>query len=265
MSRNVLYSNSKGRVLFLFLVLGNLSLLLTSCITKPQPVVGPVGHLPIKAAHIITAGEPITVTIGPILVGNGVQVVLIALGSYGPRVYQSSFLHRVATFLLPGKETQQSGVVTLTAVAGKAQGSTQLLIQPAPPVEPLTPLVGVRAIIADAEHWSMTVLVPFDAFGNPVMEGTYVEVLVQHPGNSLEKKLLVVHNLVAWTRVFSRIKAGRTTIVARIGNIHGFAGTLLEVAGWPIPFNLSADPPIAASRWSAHYNTPHGHYSRQIR
>jgi hypothetical protein len=209
--------------------------------TKPLPVLR--GDLQVGGPRAITAGESLKITVASLGAPNSMIVTLLAVGSYGLRVYQSSFRQGEALFLLPGNETRQSGMVFLTALASQARGTAQLLIQPAPPVEPLTPLVGARAIIADAQHWSMTVLIPFDVFGNPVMEGTRVELLILHPGNHLEKKLLVVRNLLAWTRVFSGIRAGRTLIVARIGQVHGFEGTLLEVAGWPVPFDLSANPP----------------------
>lgn len=232
-------SIGKIRHIFLAILIG---FILASCQKPTPPLIVLTGQLPITVVKTITAGKPVTITVGPAGVSNGIPVTLIAVGSYGPRIYQSSFHNKTASFVLSGNETQQSGIVSLTAVAGQARGMAQLLIQPTAPVEPLTPLVGARAIIADAAHWSMTVLVPFDAFGNPVMEGTRVEVLVLHPGNRLEKQFLIVHNLLAWTRVFSGTKAGRSLVVARIGLVHGFESTLLEVAGWPVPFGLSADP-----------------------
>ena len=235
------------RWLSLLLILLSVSLILISFIKVKVSYnqVAPVeynGVVPVSVASTIVAGQPTTIRVGPVSVKDGVTATLLVEGSYGIRVYQSLFHQREARFNLPGKETQQSGSVSLTALVGKAQGKASMLIEAAAPIEPLTPLVGARTIIADAAHWSMTVLIPFDIYGNPVMEGTKFEVLVLHPDNRLEKKFLVIHNLLAWARVYSGIKAGRTTIVARIGQIHGFEGTLLEVAGWPVPFDVSADP-----------------------
>jgi len=219
-----------------------LGISLVGCGKAPIAISPLTGNLVISVARTITAGQPVVVTIGPTAASNSTPVTLLVVGSYGPRIYQASFHNKMAHVALPGKETQQSGVVTLTALAGQAQGSTQMLINPSNPAEPLTPLIGARAIIADTYHWSMTVVVPFDTFGNPVREGTRVELLVLHPGNHLERKMLVIHYLLVWTRIFSGTKAGRTTIVARIGSVHGFEGRLLEVAGWPVPFDLSAEP-----------------------
>ena len=200
------------------------------------------GVVPMNGAQTITAGEPTIIRVGPVAVKDGTTGTLIAEGSYGVRIYQSVFHQREARFTLSGQETQQSGMVLLTAIVGKGQGRAHMLIQSSAPIEPLTPLVGAKAIIADANHWSMTVLIPFDAYGNPVMEGTKLEVLVLHPDNRLEKRFLVIHNLLAWTRVFSGVHAGRTSIVALIGQIHGSESTLLEVAGWPVPFDIFANP-----------------------
>ncbi len=239
--------NRKGAWL---LILVSVGLLLLSFIRVSRSLPATMefkGIVPVRSAQIITAGEPTIVHVGPVAVKNATPVTLIAEGSYGMRIYQAVFHQGEADFSLSGKETQQSGMVMLTALVGEAQGKAHMLIEASAPVEPLTPLVGARAIIADADHWSMTVLVPFDVYGNPVMEGTKLEVLIVHPDNRLETKLLVIRNLLAWTRVFSGIEAGRTSIVARIGQVHGFEGTLLEVAGWPVPFDVSADPqPLAA-------------------
>ncbi len=237
--------NLHSRRIAQLLILLSVSLILLSVIktsrnTPPIPVFN--GVVPVNAAQTITAGEPTIIRVGPVAVRDGTMGTLIAEGSYGVRIYQSVFHQREAHFILSGKETQQSGMVLLTAIVGKGQGRAHILIQASAPIEPLTPLVGAKAIIADANHWSMTVLIPFDVYGNPVMEGTKLEVLVLHPDNRLEKKFLVIHNLLAWTRVFSGVKAGRTSIVALIGQIHGSESTLLEVAGWPVPFDIFANP-----------------------
>lgn len=237
-----MHKKGSRQELCVFLLLLEIGFMLAGCSTKPTPSFTLNGSLPLRSAKTISAGEPTTITVGPRVVADGMPVTLIATGSYGLRIYQAVFRHREAQFFLSGKETQQSGVVNLTALAGKARGSTQLLIQPSTPVEPLTPLIGARAIIADAQHWSMTVLIAFDTFGNPVAEGTQVEVLALHPDGRLEKKVIEVHHLLAWVRIFSDTKAGRTLIATRIGPIHGSEGTLLEVAGWPVPFSISADP-----------------------
>ncbi|NWJ98785.1 MAG: hypothetical protein HXX20_23835, partial [Chloroflexi bacterium] len=145
-------------------------------------------------------------------------------------------------FTLPAEDTKQAGLVTLTATSGQARGETTLKLEASTPVEPVIPLVGGRAIIADAAHWSMVVVVPFDRFGNPVTEGTPLQLKALHPDGRLEDKQLEVKHLLGWEKLYSSTKAGRTTISAMSGETHGPEAVLLEVAGWPVPFTLAAEP-----------------------
>jgi hypothetical protein len=200
------------------------------------------GDLPISAPASISAGESIPVTVGPVTSVDGTPVTLVVVGSYGPRVYEGVLAGGRVQFTIPASDTMDSGVVDLLVAAEDAQASAQILVQPGPPVEPVTPLVGARSIVADGEHWSMTVVVPFDQFGNPVAEGTPVQIRAQHPGDRLEELVVPVEHLLAWERIFSGTKAGRTTIAVQTGGAFGPDANLEEVPGWPIPFSLSAEP-----------------------
>jgi hypothetical protein len=88
----------------------------------------------------------------------------------------------------------------------------------------------------------MSVIVPFDHFGNPVAENTPIDLQVLHPGNQLEQQHLQVHNLLAWARIFSRTSAGRTTVTAASEGRYGPEATFTEIPGWPVSFMLSANP-----------------------
>ncbi len=229
-------------LLFLFVCL-----LLSGCSNAAPPTLALTGILPMHAVASLQAGATTAITVGPIHTIDGTAITLVVVGSYGPRIYQSAFHRGSAVFLLREADTRIAGVVSLTARAGSAQGITYLTITPAAPVEPLTPLVGARAITADAEHWSMVVLIPFDRFGNPVSEGTRVQILILHPDKRIETQWVNVQHLLAWVRVYSGTKAGRTSIATQIGNVHGFEGTLLEVPGWPVPFHINANPQSLAA------------------
>jgi hypothetical protein len=88
----------------------------------------------------------------------------------------------------------------------------------------------------------MAVSVPFDRFGNPVANGTPVNMRALHPGDQLELKDTETRNLVAWSRIYSRTRAGRTTISMTAADKHGPDANFMEVPGWPVPFSLSASP-----------------------
>ena len=200
------------------------------------------GALVIDAATSARVGDSVTVTVGAPTASNGQPITLTMLGSYGPRIYRSTFSDGVARILIPNTDTQQSGAATLIATAGEARGEATLTLEPDAPIDPITPLVGPRSIIADTKHWNLSVVVPFDHFGNPVAEGTPVTIRALHPGDRLELQNIEIHNMVGWARIFSGTQAGRTTISVTSAGKYGPDATFTEVPGWPIPFTISASP-----------------------
>ena len=217
---------------------------LAACRPIAQPPASPplTGSLRVEAPAEAPAGEAVTVTIRRPDAADGAEARLVATGSYGPAIYRAAFTGGAARFVLPAEETRRSGAVRLTAEAGRARGTAELRLLPGPPVEPLTPLVGGRSIPADAAHWSMAVIVPFDHLENPVAEGTPVHVQALHPGGRLVAQTVPVRHLLAWARIASGTIAGRTTISVVAGDAHGPDAILLEVAGWPMPFGVTFEP-----------------------
>ncbi len=200
------------------------------------------GSLPVSAPETAEVGTTVTVSVGPVEAPDNTTVNLVTIGSYGMRLYQELFTGGSVQFVLPPEHTAHSGVVTLLASSGGARGTTTLTLEPGRPVGPITPLVGARTIVADGKHWSMTTVVPFDALGNPVAEGTPINIRALHPGQNLEEQVVRVQHLLAWARIYSGTRAGRTTITARTEQAFGPEEVLLEVAGWPVPFAITADP-----------------------
>ena len=201
-----------------------------------------VGSIPIAAPATARVGDSFSVDIGPLSVPDGTSINLIALTSYGPKIYPIVIRSGLAHYTFTSKDTQQSGQVTLIAVAGDARGSADIVLQPGDPVEPVTPLIGGRSIIADGAHWSMVVGVPFDVFGNPVADGTPIRIQALHPGDHLEEKQVEVSHGLGWMKVFSGTQAGRTIISIQAGGAHGPEGDLSEVPGWPVDFSINPPP-----------------------
>ncbi|MCB0011620.1 MAG: hypothetical protein KDE34_06955 [Anaerolineales bacterium] len=225
-----------------------LLLLLMACrqAESPAPVVADLAMgsltIPITAPVELPAGDPLPITIGPFLPDEAESAVdLVFLGSYGPQVYTVPLYYGWGNLTIASDKTQLSGSYTLIASAGEARGEATLLVTPHEAVEPLTPLIGARSIIADGEHWAMVVLIPFDKFGNPVVDGTPVQVRALHPNGALESDMVPTEHLLAWDRLYSTTTAGRTEVSAQIGQIFGHEGLLLEVPGWPVPFRLTSD------------------------
>lgn len=200
------------------------------------------GPLALSAPVAAPAGEPITVVAERADAPDGLAALLLAQGSYGPLLYRARFQGGRAEFRLPGEDTRVAGLVALTARAGGAEGRAELTITPGEPVDPVTPLVGPRTIIADGAHWGTAVAIPFDAHGNPVAEGTPVQFRLVRPDARAEAIDAPVRHLVAWGRIFSATAAGRTTVVVRAGEARGPEASLVETPGWPAPFTLSASP-----------------------
>ncbi len=140
----------------------------------------------IRAPHTSRAGELLAVEVQG-SAPDDTPVYLIATGSYGSLAYTLPLRNGRGPFHpAPPPETDRSGLVTLAARLGKAQAQTQVNLEPGPPVEPLTALVGARSITADGGHWAMVVTIPFDELGNPVADGTPVQIRALHPGPRLE-------------------------------------------------------------------------------
>ena len=215
---------------------------LSACAPKAATNALLVGTIPISAPGSAQVGDSFSVDVGPMTVPDGSTINLIALTSYGPKIYPLVAHSGMAHYTFTAKDTQQSGLVTLVAAAGYARGSADIILQPGNPVEPITPLIGGRSIIADGAHWSMVVGVPFDSFGNPVADGTPIMIRALHPGDHLEEKQVQVNHALGWMKIFSGTLAGRTIISIQSGDAHGPEGDLSEVPGWPVDFSISAPP-----------------------
>jgi hypothetical protein len=200
------------------------------------------GTLPIAVPQTVSAGQPVAVTVGPVTGADGTTATLVAVGSYGTQAYHATFSSGVARFELSPEQARRSGLITLFAQAGAARGTASVQMLPGSAVEPLTPLVGARSITADGRHSSMLVVVPFDAFGNPVAEDTPVTVRIRRPDNRITEQKIGVKHLLGWTRIPSGTRAGHTTISVTTQNVHGPEATLLEVAAFPVSSTLEAEP-----------------------
>jgi hypothetical protein len=199
------------------------------------------GALTIDAPAESAAGAPLTIrATSP--VADNTTVTLGLSGSFGMLVRQAPIRSGVATFDLTGAETAKSGFVTITAVMSGLRATAAMTIRPAVPVEPVIPLIGARRIVADGSEWSMTVVAPVDAFGNPVAEGTAVDLALVRPNGSQEHHQVATQHLLAWERIVSGTIAGRTTVAASAGGVPGPQGVFDEVPGWPAAIAVTVSP-----------------------
>ena len=219
-----------------------------------RPVDAPIPNhlselrLSLPDAHAV--GEPLTVRIEAAGLTDPLPAVLGFATSYGLKLYSPTLQPGATKFVIPAEATTISGLADVRVQVGEisTQGTLEMVAGDA--IEPITPLVGARSIIADGEHWAMTVLIPFDTFGNPVPTGTSAVISALHPGNRLTTHEVETEHLLAWERIYSGTEAGRTTIAARVGNAAGPEKELLEIPDYPVSFPLFYEPenPLADGR-----------------
>lgn len=101
------------------------ALALSACRTALTPA---PHKLPIMVPQQLIAGQSITVTVGPIDAADGTDVGLVMVGSLGPRVYQSTFQHGVAIFVIPAEHTLQTGTLAFVAAADRARGEAGAIL-----------------------------------------------------------------------------------------------------------------------------------------
>ncbi|NTW00745.1 MAG: hypothetical protein HGA19_05470 [Oscillochloris sp.] len=225
-------------LLLAFVLLGSCSRTVAEVI--PEAVLS--GTLMLRLPKVLTAGQPLTVLAERSDAPDGLVATLVLQGNYGILLYHASFQSGLAEFRLPAEDTHVAGSATLVVRASAAEGRAELTITPGEPIDPVMPLVGPRTIIADQIHWGTVVAIPFDMFGNPVVEGTLVHFEIQRPNAKREALTAPVTHLLAWNHVSSSPHAGRTIITATTGHAHGPDANLVETPGWPVPFTLSAQP-----------------------
>lgn len=229
-----------------------LLLFLTACAlpgtTPALATAVPVRALRIEAPTRLSAGAPLTVLVQVTPAAATSPILLTAQGTFGflPKAQQA--VAGVARFPFMLVHTQFAGAVRLRATADGVTSTAEIVITPGPAVDPILPLVGPRTIVTGGEQWTMAVVTPRDALNNPVAENTEVTFRVQHPtdptaapATGVETLAAYTQNLLAWTRIYSRNRAGpmRLAVTADFG--HSPERLVQATPGRPLPFQLLAD------------------------
>ena len=142
------------------------------------------------------------------------------------------------TIEIPGDLTEQTGVLSAVVVAGSGVGRATVDVLPGRAVDGIVPLAGPRSMIADAAHWTMVTAFPVDRYGNAMSDGTNVQLTVRRPAGNVELIDTTVEHLLAGVRVFSGVKAGRSTIRIDVDGATGPEVEVLEVPGPPVEVQL---------------------------
>ena len=105
----------------------------------------------------------------------------------------------------------------------------------------MVPLVGPRTIVADGSDMTMTVVTPMDRFGNPVADGTSVEIELLWPDGNRSVLTEAVDRALVAILIESTTETGRVTISASVDDADGPNNVVDQVAGVPAPFTVDAD------------------------
>jgi hypothetical protein len=146
-------------------------------------------------------------------------------------------------FNIPDSVMMQSGLLDLSLFYDKNLiAEAQIFIKPLQPFEPLETFLGSKSIIADGgEHWSMITAIPTDKFINPVYENTPVHFGFKRPNGTSEDYDIPTKHLVSFKKIYSQQKVGKTIISIKAANAAGKEKELLEISGYPRPFNIEND------------------------
>ena len=141
--------------------------------------------------------------------------------------------------------TDRAGLVTVIAVQAGQKPQTTMFLEAGEAVDPGTLVVGGRSIVADGADLAMAVALPQDARGNPMPDGTEIDLSLRRPDGTTQQELLRMSGLLGWLRFKAITVAGRTASAAITGSSNSPETDIRETAGHPVPFTLSVLGPAA--------------------
>ena len=144
---------------------------------------------------------------------------------------------------LPDSLLQEAGLQRYTVFCdGKEIASKNVQILPLVSAEPLEVYVGSKSIPADGGvHWAMVTSIPADKFHNLTNDNTPVVFQMHRPNESQQISEVATQNGVAYHKIYSQTKVGKTIIGTLAMAAVGKEKELLEVPNTPISFQITAD------------------------
>ena len=222
----------------------------------PAPTVS-TGPLELDAPATVAAGQPFTVTVRGSTVGE--TIIAMIDGGYGTRRVVVPSEGPETEIEIDAAATAASGVVLVTAMTGTGVATASLEITPGAAVDPVELYLGPRSIVTGPgqpspedpgslrPQYTMIVAVAVDRWGNPLPDGTTVNWTIIRADESIERMQSTVDGLLTSIIVFASDVAGRSRVVASVGEAGSSERTFLELASQPEPFTLELvdETPIA--------------------
>ncbi len=233
----------------------------------------PAPKIPVPASQLASLSPTLTITMdrqGKAETGRGIVTVTTPDAVDGTVVrldvqsalmtarLTDSFIARSATFTVPPDLLADSGLLVLRASTKSEVGSAAVAIAPAEPIDGVVPLAGPRSLVADNKHWTMVSIIPTDAEGNGLPDGTPIKLHVRRPDGSTTAIDGTIKGLLDGLKVFSGRVAGLTTLRVEVLGRTGPEVQIREVAGPPVPFGLelAPGPNVADGRSLMEVRTP---------
>ncbi|MDH3683759.1 MAG: hypothetical protein OEV40_27875, partial [Acidimicrobiia bacterium] len=164
------------------------------------------------------------------------SVELVAIGQTTERMSLPVVGNR-ARFVLGPPLTDRVGVISVLVVTAAGPVDATVRVEAGSAVT-IDPLAGPRTIVADGADETMIVTVPADERGNPLPDGTPVEIGVVGPDGRRSCLAAATEAGIAAVRFRSGTLAGPLMIAAESGAATGPAVRVDQVAGSPAPFSL---------------------------
>lgn len=248
-SASAAYSNGAASLLKVRACYASLGAALLLCgvsaCREPAPAVGAILRtLPLSAPSATRAGEDLVIQIHGTREDEARVVDVLLWTSYGPRAMSLEVraARGEAAVVVPGTALTIAGSTAVVVRGSHFVGEVAVTVLPGQVVDPVVPLVGARSIPADGKHFSMCTVVPEDRFGNLLPDGIPVTIRSRRSDGTSSTLETEVRHGIAWERIFSGIRAGRTTVTAAVGLARGPEADFFEIAGWPQSVQVRAAP-----------------------
>jgi len=200
----------------------------------------PAGSARISAPEAVDAGAGYDVEVRVPPAAGAVDLTL--LDAYRTTTLHLEAREGSASFRVRPADNTVAGLVTLVATGeGLVQATAEVRVRAAEAAEPLVPLIGPRSIVADGVDFTMVSVLAGDRFGNPLPDGTALELVRRLPDGRAQADTVTVDHHVARGRLIAGTRAGEDAVTVSTGEVRGPERPFTEVAGLPVAFRLVQD------------------------
>ncbi len=170
------------------------------------------------------------------------NAVLYCSNSYTTTLLEGNYSNNILTFKIPKHIREKSGVLDWKLIVDKKiLLEDNIVISPSEKKTIIESYAGPPSIIAGGKDFSMLVVIPTDAYDNPIKNNTKISMHHQFL-NTIEKDTVFTDYLIGWKNIFSYDSSGRMLINAICNNVSS-----KEITTEVFPSNAT-DFKISASR-----------------